>query len=131
MCKRTPFLSLYFFCTILPGTPTTVEYSGTSSTTYSGNATVTASQYLTFVLRALDYDSSTDFQWDKAWELSDKLGITDDINRQPYRQPWWQRRTHICPNSLRFLILKLIVMNQDKCQNTQWKCNTIICRGRS
>ena len=51
--------------------------SGTSSTTYSGNATVTASQYLTFVLRALDYDSSTDFQWDKAWELSDKLGITN------------------------------------------------------
>ena len=51
--------------------------SGTSSTTYSGNATVTASQYLTFVLRALGYDSSTDFRWDKAWELSDKLGITD------------------------------------------------------
>ena len=51
--------------------------SGTSATTYSGNDTVTASQYITFVLRALGYDSSTDFQWNKAWELSDKIGLTD------------------------------------------------------
>ncbi len=50
---------------------------GTSATTYGGNAKVTASQYVTFVLRALGYDSSTDFQWDKAWELSDKIGLTD------------------------------------------------------
>ena len=50
--------------------------SGTSAVTYSGNAEVTASQYLTFVLRALGYDSNTDFQWDKAWELSDALGLT-------------------------------------------------------
>lgn len=51
--------------------------AGTSATTYSGNSTVTASEYLTFVLRALGYSSGTDFQWDKAWELSDSLGITD------------------------------------------------------
>jgi len=51
--------------------------SGTSTTTYSGNATVTASQYITFVLRALGYDSKTDFQWDKAWEFSDEIGLTD------------------------------------------------------
>jgi len=51
--------------------------SGTSATTFGGNTTVTASQYLTFVLRALGYDSSTDFQWDKAWELSDQIGLTD------------------------------------------------------
>ena len=51
--------------------------SGTSDTTYSGDNVITASQYLTFVLRALGYSSSTDFQWDKAWELSDKLGITN------------------------------------------------------
>lgn len=51
--------------------------SGTSATTYSGNNTVTASQYITFVLRALGYDSSTDFQWNKAWELSDKIGLTN------------------------------------------------------
>lgn len=51
--------------------------SGTSSTTFGGSSKVTASQYLTFVLRALGYNSGTDFQWDKAWELSDKIGITN------------------------------------------------------
>lgn len=50
--------------------------SGTSETTYSGDETVTASQYITFVLRALGYSSGTDFRQDKAWELSDSLGIT-------------------------------------------------------
>lgn len=51
--------------------------SGTSATAYSGDDTVTASQYLTFVLRALGYSSGTDFQWDKAWELSDQIGLTN------------------------------------------------------
>ena len=51
--------------------------SGTGATTFGGNATVTASQYITFVLRALGYESGTDFQWDKAWELSDKIALTD------------------------------------------------------
>ena len=51
--------------------------SGTSATTFGGNSTISASQYLTFVLRALGYDSMVDFQWDKAWELSDRIGLTD------------------------------------------------------
>lgn len=51
--------------------------SGTSATTYGGNQPVTATQYLTFVLTALGYKNGTDFQWDKAWELSDKIGLTD------------------------------------------------------
>ncbi len=50
--------------------------NGTSATTFSGGNQATVSQYLTFVLRALGYESGTDFEWDKAWELSDKLGIT-------------------------------------------------------
>lgn len=50
--------------------------SGTSMTTFNGNRTITASQYLTFMLRALGYSSNTDFKWDTAWELSDKLGFT-------------------------------------------------------
>ena len=49
---------------------------GTSASTYSGELLVTPSQYITFVLRALGYSSSIDFQWDKAWLLSDRLGIT-------------------------------------------------------
>jgi hypothetical protein len=35
--------------------------SGTSATTYDGGNTVTASQYLTFVLRALGYKNGIDF----------------------------------------------------------------------
>ena len=49
---------------------------GVSATAFGGGDTVTATQYLTFVLRALGYDSGSDFRWDAAWELSDKLGFT-------------------------------------------------------
>ena len=51
--------------------------AGVSTTAYGGTAAITASQYLTFVLRALGYTSGTDFQVSKAWELSDKIGLTD------------------------------------------------------
>lgn len=51
--------------------------SGTSATTFGGNDPVTASQYLTLVLRALGYESGVDFQWNKAWELSDQIGLTN------------------------------------------------------
>ena len=50
--------------------------SGTSETTFGGKQKVSAMQYLTFVLRALGYEDGTDFQWDKAWELSDEIGLT-------------------------------------------------------
>ena len=51
--------------------------NGRSNTVYGGEEFVTPSEYITFVLRALGYDSSSDFQWNKAWELSDELGFTD------------------------------------------------------
>lgn len=51
--------------------------SGTGANTFGGSATISATQYITLVLRALGYESGTDFQWDKAWELSDKIGMTD------------------------------------------------------
>ena len=51
--------------------------TGTGTITFSGDNTVTATQYITLVLRALGYkDSEGDFSWDKAWELSDNIGIT-------------------------------------------------------
>lgn len=50
--------------------------SGTSATTFGGAAEINPTQYLTFVLRALGYVSGEDFEWDKAWELTDKLAIT-------------------------------------------------------
>lgn len=51
--------------------------SGISPALYGGKQPVTASQYLAFVLQALGYTSGTDFQWDKAWVLSDKIGLTN------------------------------------------------------
>ncbi|MBQ3404232.1 MAG: S-layer homology domain-containing protein, partial [Oscillospiraceae bacterium] len=51
--------------------------NGVSADAYGGEATVTASQYITFVLRALGYESGNDFQWDSAWTLSDEIGLTD------------------------------------------------------
>ncbi|MBQ3614838.1 MAG: S-layer homology domain-containing protein, partial [Anaerotignum sp.] len=51
--------------------------SGTSATTFGAKDTVTASQYLSFMLRVQGYESGKDFKWDKAWELSDQLGLTD------------------------------------------------------
>jgi len=50
---------------------------GTGETTFGSKDTFTASQYITFVLRALGWSSDTDFAWDRAWEKSDELGITD------------------------------------------------------
>ena len=56
--------------------------AGRSETVFDGESPVAATEYLTFVLRALGYDSGTDFQWDRAWELSDRLGITDGRYRE-------------------------------------------------
>lgn len=50
--------------------------NGTSPTRFDPELPISASEYLTFVLRAMGYDSSVDFAWDSAWTLSDKLGIT-------------------------------------------------------
>ncbi len=75
---QTPFTDLAVWAAPYAGYAYTNGLtSGISESTFGGNATVTCSQYLTFVLRALGYESGTDFQWDKAWALSDKLGLTD------------------------------------------------------
>ncbi|MCL1828776.1 MAG: hypothetical protein FWG32_04685 [Oscillospiraceae bacterium] len=44
---------------------------------FDPNSSMTATQYLTFVLRALDYVDGVDFTWNAAWQLSDTLGITN------------------------------------------------------
>ena len=51
--------------------------NGTGPTTFGSSSPVTASQFLTFVLRALGYESGKDFQWNAAWVLSDKIGLTN------------------------------------------------------
>ncbi|MDR0951921.1 MAG: glycoside hydrolase family 5 protein [Oscillospiraceae bacterium] len=49
---------------------------GVSATNFGSASNSSATQYLTFVLRALGYKDGTDFQWDSAWTLTDSLGIT-------------------------------------------------------
>lgn len=56
--------------------------AGQSANAFGGESPVAATEYLTFILRALGYESGMDFQWDRAWELSDRLGITDGRYRE-------------------------------------------------
>jgi len=51
--------------------------NGVSDTLFGSASRVSAAQYLTFILRALDYVDGEDFEWDSAWELADEKGITD------------------------------------------------------
>ncbi len=51
--------------------------NGTGPATFGGGEIVTASQYITFLLRALGYTSGTDFRWESAWSLSDLIGLTN------------------------------------------------------
>ena len=50
---------------------------GVSETRFDPTGALTATQYLTFVLRALGYEDGADFEWNAAWTLTDELGITD------------------------------------------------------
>lgn len=50
---------------------------GTSDTTFSGEASINAAQFLTLVLRAMGYKDGEDFLWTSPWTLTDELGITD------------------------------------------------------
>ncbi len=49
---------------------------GVGDRVFGSGTPVTASQYITFVLRALGYSSDKDFKWDSAYTLSDSLGFT-------------------------------------------------------
>ena len=49
---------------------------GIDATNFGSDRKVTAAQYLTFVLRALGYSAETDFDWERAWLLTDELGLT-------------------------------------------------------
>lgn len=50
--------------------------NGVSDTSFAPNVPISATEYLTLVLRALGYVSGEDFEWSQAWNLTDGLGIT-------------------------------------------------------
>lgn len=51
--------------------------NGYTATTYCGTNPIKANQYIAFVLRSLGYESGKDFSVSTAWEMSDKIGLTD------------------------------------------------------
>ena len=52
--------------------------NGISKYEFGSNQPITAAQYTTLLLRALEYDDSLGhFTWDNPWELSNHIGLTD------------------------------------------------------
>ena len=51
--------------------------NGVSAMEFAPAAPIRATEYLTLVLRSMGYVSGEDFDWDRAWVLSNKLEITD------------------------------------------------------
>lgn len=76
--------------------------TGTSDTTFGGNNLVNADQYLTFVLRALGYESGKDFQWDKAIEFAAQDSV---CNTPAYRRDV----TTFCRGTLAEISLRALV----------------------
>ena len=51
--------------------------AGIDEKTFNVKSTVSAAQYISFILNALGYEVGKDFHPDKPWELSDHIGLTD------------------------------------------------------
>ncbi len=51
--------------------------SGMRADYFGAMENISASQYITFILKYLGYSAKSDFSWDQSWELSDTLGITN------------------------------------------------------
>lgn len=51
--------------------------NGVAADAFGSQMTVSAVQYLTFVLIALGYESGTDFMWNTSYTLAEELGIID------------------------------------------------------
>ncbi|MCL2164748.1 MAG: S-layer homology domain-containing protein, partial [Oscillospiraceae bacterium] len=50
---------------------------GVSDTSFDPDGAISAAQFLTFILRSLGYKDGSDFDWESAWNLTDKLGVTN------------------------------------------------------
>ncbi len=81
-----PFTDLPDWCRSYVGYAYANKYtSGTSSTTFSPNDTLTANQFMTFCLRSLGYVEGKDFYYTDPTGLAAKLGII--------KQGEWQNNT--------------------------------------
>ena len=77
---------------------------GVSGERFDPAGALTAPMYLTFVLRALEYEDNVDFKWNTACELTDKLGIT---NGEYYKDSGSVRRG-------RMVLISLFALGQQK-----------------
>ena len=50
--------------------------AGVAADRFGARSPVTAAEYLTFLLRCLEYEQGEDFRWSEATELTDYIGIT-------------------------------------------------------
>ena len=57
--------------------------NGVSEDKFGSGMSITAAEYLTFILRALGYTPGTDFIWSEAAAFSDSLKITDGRYKDP------------------------------------------------
>lgn len=49
---------------------------GRTSSSFDAKSNITCTEYITFILRALGYSSEEDFDWSRAFEKSDEIGLT-------------------------------------------------------
>lgn len=49
---------------------------GLDDSTFGSNLKVTEAQYLTFLLRALEYEEGKDFKWNNPYLITEKIGLT-------------------------------------------------------
>ena len=50
---------------------------GISETVFGASDPITAKQFLTLILRALGYSSSTDFSWEESLSFAERIGVLD------------------------------------------------------
>lgn len=81
---KSPFTDVPTWASSYVGYAYNFQYTkGTSETIFGSMESLDAAQYLTLVLRAMQYEDGTDFQWNAPWELSNALGITDYAPANP------------------------------------------------
>ncbi len=81
--EESPYMFYHAFTDVPAWADTVVGYAysisltaGTSQTTFGSDLPMTVTQYLTFLLKVLGYDSEKDFRWDQATILAETLGLT-------------------------------------------------------
>lgn len=103
------------FKDVLPWSQNYVAYAyhkgytkGSTATTFGGSSKLSASEYMTFLLRALEYnDSNGDFAWNEALKKSVDFGVlnSEDMSQVSTSDQFY--RDHIVFTSYKALVAKI------------------------